>query len=722
MKRPALALLLLLIAFALRAQTPATLPPSIDSRVEKLLARMTLEEKLGQLIQYTASEPALKEHAARGSVGCAFNFGAPVVDKNELQRIAVEKSRLGIPILIAHDVIHGFRTIFPVPLGIAATFDPSMAELTARISAVESRAHGIHWTFSPMVDIARDPRWGRIVEGSGEDPVLGAAMAAAFVRGYQGTDVSAPDAVLACAKHFAAYGAAEAGRDYNSVDMSERTLRQTYLPPFRAAIDAGVWTIMTAFNTLNNVPATASPYLLDQILRREWKFRGLVDSDYEAVEQLIPHGIAATEEEAAIKAITAGVDMNMVDATYSQLAVAVKNGRLAQSKVDDAVRRVLRMKFALGLFERPYTEEKRADAVSLTPEHRQAARRVAQRAIVLLKNDGGLLPLRKDLQSIALIGPLADDPGELLGSWAGAGKAEETVSVLAGVRAKLRPETRIEHVKGTDLTGEGTDGIAAAVEAAKHAEVVVMVVGEPGKMTGEANSRVSLDLPGRQQQLVEAVGAAGKPVVLVVMSGRPLTINWAAERIPAIVWPWYGGTEAGNALADVLFGDVSPGGKLPVTFPRSVGQIPIYHAALRTGRPDDPKDRYTSKYLDSPNAPLWPFGFGLSYGKIEYSDLRVNGTRVSATVKNAGTMAADEVVQFYLGDSVATIARPVKELKAFSRITLGAGESRRVEFEITRDMLAFWGEKGWVVEPGAFNVWIGGSSVDGLSGTYVHRP
>jgi beta-glucosidase len=722
--RIAAAVLTSFLACSALAQSPA----ATEQRVESLLAAMTLEEKLGQLIQYTASPKNLADRIAEGGVGCIFNYSG-AAETNALQRIAVEKSRLKIPILFAHDVIHGYRTIFPIPPGIASTWDPASAELASRVAAREARAGGVRWTFAPMVDIARDPRWGRIAEGAGEDPFLGAAMAAASVRGFQGRDVSDPESIMACAKHFVAYGAAEAGRDYSSVDMSERMLRQVYLPPFKAAVDAGVWTIMSAFNTINGVPATASRWLMTSVLREEWKFRGFVDSDYEAVEQLIPHGIAATKQEAALKAITAGVDMDMVDGAYLTLGEAVRDGRLPAGVVDTAVRRVLRAKFAVGLFDEPYTDEQRASTVNLTPENLAAARRVAQKSIVLLKNEGSLLPLSKSVARLAVIGPLADSKEDMLGSWYGVGKPEEAISVLEGVRAKVSPDTRVVHAKGADILEASDEGIAAAVQVANDSDIVLLVLGEAGKMSGEANSRVSLDLPGRQQELLEAIVATKKPIVLVAMSGRPLTIGFAAERVPAIVWPWFPGTQGGYAIADVLFGDVNPGGKLPVTFPRSVGQIPIYHSQLPTGRPDDPEDRYTSKYIDSPNSPLYPFGHGLSYTRFEYSDLRVSAPsmapggliRVSANVRNAGSRAGDEVVQLYVNDPVASISRPVKELKGFERITLAPGQSRRVEFTINRAALQFWGDSGWTVEPGAFRFWIGTSSVEGLEGTFEMR-
>lgn len=715
----------IVVCFAVSAAAQPEGSESVERKISELMGRMTLEEKLGQLIQFTPGRPDVAELIAAGKVGSVFGISS-AEQANELQRPAVESTRLGIPLILGHDVIHGYRTIFPNPLAIASSFDPEMAELTARVSAVEARAAGVHWTFAPMVDVARDPRWGRIAEGAGEDPFLGSAMARAWVRGYQGEDLARESSMLACAKHFAAYGAAEGGRDYNTTDMSERRLRETYLPPFRAALEEGVGTYMTAFNALNGIPATANAFLLDQILREEWGFEGFVVSDYQAIEQLIPHGVAANHEEAALAAIRAGVDMDMVDNAYMSLAGAVSEGRLAISVVDRAVERVLRAKFELRLFERPYADPARAAAVTLTPDHRAASRRVAERSIVLLRNEGSLLPISKNANAIAVIGPFADSREDMLGSWHAYGKEEEAVSPLEGIRARLPAGTRLLHEKGTGIN-EGSDAeMDAALAATGDADIVLAFLGEGGSQSGEAKSRVSLDLPGRQQELLEKLVATGKPVVLVLNTGRPLTIPWAAENVPAILNTWFLGSEAGHAIAATLFGDVNPGGKLPVSFPRSVGQIPVYYSHLRTGRPQDPANHYTSKYLDSPNEPLYPFGHGLSYTKFEYRDLRLSSPSmrpggkitVSVEVKNAGARAGDEVVQLYVGDAVASVSRPVRELKGFRRISLGPGEARRVELELTVADLQFWGDEGWVAEPGTFYVWIGGSSNAPLEGRF----
>ena len=689
---------LLLIAITSRAQ-----PASIDARVDKLLARMTLEEKLGQLTQLVPDQPEFSPALARGLVGSILN-GGDASQINELQRAVMANSRLHIPLLVGHDVIHGYRTIFPIPLAIASSWDPEMAELASHVAAREARATGIRWTFAPMVDIARDARWGRIAEGAGEDPVLGSAMAAAYVRGFQGTNLSANDSLLACAKHYAAYGAAEGGRDYAAAEMSERTLREVYLPPFHAAVDANVASLMSAFDSLNGVPASGNRHLLDEILRHEWKFNGFVVSDWNAVEELMNHGVAATKQDAAIQAIKAGVDLDMWGNSYVTLAAAVRDGRLPQSVVDTAVRRVLRAKFLAGLFDDPFTNPNAAAAVTLTAENRAAARRVAQRSIILLKNDGDLLPLPKSGRSIAVIGPLGDSKQDIIGPWYSQGKAGDAVSALDGLRNVI---SEIRFAKGSGILDGTDEEMSAAVDLARNSDVTLAFLGESRDMSGEAASRSSIDLPGHQQKLLEAIVATGKPVILVVMSGRPLAISWAAEHVPAIVQSFFPGTEGGNALADVLFGDVNPSAKLPVTVPRTTGQVPIYYAHLPSGRPADEKDKYTSKYIDIPLGPLFPFGFGLSYTKFEYSNLAVKGLTVSAEVRNSGSRDGEEIVQMYVNDRVASVSRPVKELKAFRRVALRAGETKHVEFTIAKHDLEFWSDKGWISEPGQFRVWIG---------------
>jgi beta-glucosidase len=716
------------------AARPATRDGAVEARVEALLRRMTLEEKLGQLQQLDGEadgrfRPEHLELARAGRLGSTLNVrGAAQV--NELQKAAVEGSRLKIPILFGYDTIHGYRTIFPIPLGEAASFDPSLAEATARVAAAEASAVGLKWTFAPMVDVARDPRWGRVAEGAGEDPYLGVVMARARVRGFQGDDFAREDRVIATAKHWVAYGAAEAGRDYNTTDVSERALRETYFPPFKAAVDAGVGTLMSAFNDIDGIPATANRFTLTRVLREEWGFDGVVVSDYTSVLELVKHGIAADEAEAARKSLTAGVDMEMVSRTFAQrLPDLVRRGVVPVAVVDQAVRRVLRLKVRAGLFERPYVAAERERTALLTPESRRLARTAAARSMVLLRNEGGVLPLRKDLDTIAVVGPLADDRKAVIGSWSGDGKSEDAVSVLAGIQSAVGPTTRVLHAKGCAIEGGGDEGFAAAVEAAKEADAVVLVVGESADMGGEASSRSVLDLPGRQLDLVRAVHAVGKPSVVLLLVERPLTIPWIAENVPAILVAWHGGTEAGPGAADVLFGDVPPGGKLPITFPRSVGQVPLYYAHKRTGRPPA-EDKWNSKYLDVPVTPQFPFGHGLGYTTFELSGLSLGQTSIAAggsvpvsvTVRNTGSRAGDEVVQVYVTDVAASVTRPVKQLRAFERVGLAPGESRTLSFTLgPQDLGLYDAGFRWVVEPGEFTITAATSSEGGLSASLTVR-
>jgi beta-glucosidase len=579
-----------------------------------------------------------------------------------------------------------------------------------------------------MVDIARDARWGRIAEGSGEDPFLGSALARARVLGFQGRNYSAADKVVACAKHWVAYGAAEGGRDYNTTELSERTLREIYFPPFKAALDAGAGTFMSAFNDLNGVPTSGNPFTLTKVLRGEWRFDGIVVSDYESVKELINHGFAANEKEAAAIGLNAGVDMEMVSRLYNKYGPELlKEQAISQPTIDEAVRRVLRIKFRLGLFEKPYTDEARESSSILTPEHLAAAREIAARSVVLLKNQGNLLPLSKTLKSIAVVGPLADSKTDVIGSWTGDGKADDAVTLLAGIKAKVSPQTMVLYAKGSDINSDSTEGFDQAVRIANQAEVVVVAVGESAEMSGEAASRSSLDLPGRQLDLVKAMRATGKPVVVVLMNGRPLTISWIAENVPSILETWFAGTQAGNAISDVLFGDVNPGGKLPVTFPRSVGQIPLYYNHKNTGRPPDANNKYTSKYLDVPWTPQFPFGYGLSYTQFKFSNLRLSAQRirpdgsltVTVVIENVGQRAGDEVAQLYIRDLSASVTRPVKELKGFQRITLQPGEKKTVEFKLTSRELGFFDRAmRFVVEPGAVKVMVGSSSEDLIDATF----
>lgn len=712
----------LLLTFALLASTASAQPTrpqnAVDNGVSDLLSQMTLEEKIGQLNLFDVHQAGLEASIANGQVGGLLN-AAGAAQTNKLQRLAIEQSRLHIPLLFGYDVIHGYRTIFPIPLGMASTFDPAAAETAARISAREASASGIRWTFSPMADIARDPRWGRIAEGAGEDPVLGSAMAAAYVRGYQGANLSAAGSMAACAKHYVGYGAAEGGRDYNGADMSERRLREVYLPPFKAAAEAGAVSVMSAFNTLNDIPATANPFTLRQILKGEWNFPGFVVSDWNAIAELAAHGIAADKREAALKAIVAGADMDMASGAYLEhLGELVHSGAVPVSLVDDAVRRILRVKFALGLFEHPYADEQGESAVLLTAENRRAAREIAQRSIVLLRNEGNILPLSKSVGRIAVIGPLADSKADMLGSWSGKGEAEDAVSVLEAIRERLGPATL--YSEGVDIASGWTEGIAAAVEAARQADVVVLVLGEIAGMSGEAASRASLDLPGQQQKLLEAVAAAGKPLVLVLMNGRPLAIAWAAEYAAAILEAWFPGIEGGNAIADIVFGDVNPSGRLPVTFPRAAGQVPIYYSHLNTGRPPDADPKYHTGYLDLPPSPLYPFGYGLSYSKFAFHDLRADAKlqaqkdlQVSIEVTNTSARAGEEVVQMYIREPVSSIARPVLELKQFARAALQPGETRRVTFTLTQAQLtSLQPDMRYAVRPGSYRVAIGPNSAE----------
>ncbi|MFA5141077.1 MAG: glycoside hydrolase family 3 N-terminal domain-containing protein [Elusimicrobiota bacterium] len=697
--------------------------PETEKKVEALLKKMTLEEKFGQLQQLgDGGKPGEFEDLARkGLLGSMLNV-METKRKNAIQRAALE-SRMKIPVLFGADVIHGYRTMFPVPIAEASSWDPAAVELSASIAAREAAATGIRWTFAPMVDIARDPRWGRIMEGSGEDPYLGAAMARARVRGFQGKDMAAPDRIAACAKHWAAYGAAEAGRDYNTTDVSERTLREVYFPPFKAAVEEGVATLMSSFNDLNGIPATANRWLQTEVLRKEWGFDGFVVSDYTAVMELINHGVAADEADAGLKALKAGVDMEMVSRSYvTHGPRLVKEGKLSLATVDEAVRRVLRIKFLTGAMDRPLTDESLEAKAVFTPEHLAAAHKVALKSMVLLKNEEKVLPLRKDLGKLALIGPLADDQ-EIFGGWAIWGRKEDTVSLRGAVEAKLGSPAKVLYAKGCEMQGGTEAGFAEAVAAAKAADAVVLVLGESPNLSGEASSRSSIGLPGLQMDLAKAVLAAGKPAAVVLMNGRPLTLGWLADHAPAILEAWFGGTRAGMAVADILFGDVNPGGKLPATFPRVLGQVPIYYNHKKTGRPYDPSNNYTTHYLDVPNEPQYPFGWGLSYTTFALKDLALDRSRiapggrvtVSVSVTNTGPVAGDEVVQIYIRDLVSSASRPVRELKGFERITLKPQETRRLSFALGPKELGAYDESmRWRVEPGRFQVLAGTDSTGGL--------
>ena len=689
-----------------------------DAFIKDLMGKITLNENY-------------KNEFKAGKVGALFN--AHTVKYNrDLQETAVKKTRLGIPLIFGYDVIHGHRTIFPIPLAESCSWDLDMIRESARLSAKEAAASGLNWTFNPMVDIARDPRWGRISEGSGEDTYLGSLIAKAKVKGYQGDDLSDPLTVAACVKHFAAYGAPQAGRDYSTVDMSERVLRETYLPPYKAAVDAGVETIMTSFNEVDGVPATGSKWLFTDILRKEWGFNGFVVTDYTAINEMVPHGIVANEKEAAELALNAGVDMDMQGGVYNQyVAELIKEGKLTEEQVNTAVRRILESKWNLGLFKDPYLylDEKREKKILYSQELMDHALESGKRSIVLLKNENNLLPLSKEVKSIALIGPLGDNQIDLLGSWHASGNESKVVTILQGLKEKA-PNAKITYVKGTGFGFDGDDSkdeFEAAIEAARNADVVILAVGENYRQNGEAASRSDITLPGVQQELVEEVMKVGKPTVALVGAGRPLDLSWIDANVPAIVNTWHLGTMHGRAVADVLFGDYNPSGKLTITFPRNVGQVPIYYNMTNTGRPFDANNKYTSKYLDVPNTPLYPFGYGLSYTTFEYSGLNISKSSlnmgdevtISVNVKNSGSRDGEEVVQLYIRDLVGSVTRPVRELKGFEKILLKAGESRTVSFTISTNDLAFYTRNmDFKAEPGDFEVYVGGDSNASLKGTF----
>ncbi len=717
--------LLVLLTAALAAADP----------VEDLLQQMTLQEKVGQVNQICVSAfPVEKSRrlVREGRLGSVLNAivkrdkrpynqiaAADAALSDELQKIAVNESRLKIPLLIAEDVIHGYRTMFPIPLGEAASFNPELCEATARVAGAEARAAGIHWTFAPMVDVCRDPRWGRIVEGSGEDTYLGSQLAAARVRGFQGQSLADGDAVMACAKHFAAYGGAEAGRDYNTVDMSERTLREVYLPPFKAAAQAGAATFMVSFNDIGGIPSSANPFLLKTILRGEWGWNGLVVSDWNSVSELVHHGVAGDGARADELALKAGVDIDMQSETYEKNLVDLVERRIVPIQVlDEAVRRVLRAKFAVNVFGDPYSHLKPGSLRA--PSSVQLARRAGRESIVLLKNDGNVLPLSKKVRSVALIGELADSPVDMLGNWTALGDAKDVVTVRAALQRAL-PGARVRYVLGCSPTGKSRAGFAEALRAAAECDAVVLCVGENGGMSGEARSRATIDVPGGQNELALQILALRKPTAVVVMSGRPLVLGPLAEKAPALLEAWFLGDQAGPAIVDVLFGDYNPAGRLPASFPRVQGQIPVYYNHKNTGRP------WISKFIDAPNEPAFPFGFGLSYTKFVYSKLRIEPAvvragetvAVSVDVTNAGKRAGDEVVQLYLHDLVASTARPVKELKGFRRLNLKPGETRTVTFSVGKAEMELVDDAlHWAVEPGRFEVQVGPSSVKGLKGHF----
>jgi beta-glucosidase len=723
----------------------------MDAFVKQLMAKMTLDEKIGQLNLVTSGRAltgsivnkGVEESIKKGDIGGIFGvYGTDYISK--AQELAVKSSRLHIPLIFGLDVIHGHRTIFPIPLGMSATWDMPLIERSARIAATEATGEGINWVFSPMVDIARDPRWGRISEGSGEDPYLGSMVAKAMVRGYQGTSMKNSDAVMACVKHFALYGGAEAGREYNTVDMSLIKMYQDYLPPYKAAVDAGAGSFMSSFNTINGVPATANQWLLTDLLRKQWGFKGFVVSDYTAVSELSAHGLGNLEEVSAL-ALKAGLDMDMVSEGFLKtLKKSLKAGKITQQEIEQACRRVLEAKYKLGLFDNPYKSINAGveSKVELTEANRLAAREVAEHSFVLLKNKGQTLPLKKS-GTIALIGPLADNHSEMLGTWVIAGDPKKSVSVIDGIKKVAGSGVNILYARGSNFTDDSLLNARAwffgmkqerdnrpaqqmideAVETANKADVIVAAVGESANMSGESSSRSDINIPEAQRELLKALFKTGKPIVLVLFNGRPLSITWEDQHANAILDVWAPGTEAGNAIADVLFGNYNPSGKITATFPKSVGQVPIYYSHKNTGRPFDDKGpaKFKSDYIDISNAPLYPFGYGLSYTTFKYSDVKLSKTslkgnetlKATVTVSNTGNMGGEEVVQLYISDPVASISRSIKELKHFKKISLKAGEQKEVSFDITTNDLKFYNTRlkyDW--EPGEFIVQIGTNSSD----------
>lgn len=704
----------------------------VDKFVDDLLSRMTLEEKIGQTVLYTSGydvitgptvDPNYKEYLKKGMVGGIFNaVGADYT--RSLQKIAIEETRLGIPLIFGYDVIHGQRTIFPIPLAESCSWDLEAMERSARIAASEATAEGINWIYAPMVDISRDPRWGRVAEGAGEDVYLGSLIAAARVKGFQGDNLSAVNTVVACVKHYAAYGATMAGRDYNTVDMSLNELWNTYLPPFKAALDAGCGTIMTSFNDLNGIPATGNKYLVKDILRDKWNFNGFVVTDYTSINEMIPHGYAKDEKHSAEIAMNAGVDMDMQGGVYmNHLKTLIEEGKVSEKDVTEAARAILKIKYKLGLFEDPYRycDANREKTDILTPANKEAARDMARKSMVLLKNDKQTLPLKEN-KRVALIGPLAKDKYEILGCWSAMGNRDTIpVSVYDGLVEAIGKD-KISYTKGCDIQSEDTKGFAEAIRVAAASDVVVMVMGEFHNMSGENNSRTNLSLPGVQVDLLKAIKKTGKPLVLVLMNGRPLTINWEKDNLDAILEAWFPGTMGGAAIADVLTGKYNPSGKLTMTFPQNVGQIPLFYNHKNTGRPYDPnvpQFAYGSRYWDVSNEPLYPFGYGLSYTTFTYSDLTLSSKeitkdsplKVSVKLTNSGEYDGEEVVQLYTRDLVGSVTRPVKELKGFKKVFLKAGESKVIDFTLSVNDLRFYNSQlEYVYEPGDFHLFVGGSS------------
>ncbi|MFP5439117.1 MAG: beta-glucosidase BglX [Bacteroidia bacterium] len=744
MKRGKLLILLAFATVTVYAQKGKKAEVKIKPRTEfinELMGKMTVDEKIAQLVQFTADGTItgpktgsnFVDEIKQGHVGSILN-ATGVEYTRKIQKINMEASRLKIPILFGHDVIHGFKTIFPITLGETASWDLGIAYRASEVAAAEASASGVHWTFAPMVDIARDPRWGRVSEGAGEDTYLGSKMAVARVKGFQGNDLRALNTILACTKHFAAYGAAEAGRDYNTVDMSERLLREVYLPPFKATVDAGVATFMASFNEIAGIPSTGNKWLMNDVLRDEWGFKGFVVTDYTGMNEMIPHGYAKNEQHAGELSLNAGIDMDMVGAIYLKYTRKnLEEGKVTQAQIDNACRRILEAKYDLGLFEDPYrySDAKREKAAIYKKEYLDAALNAANKSMVLLKNSNNVLPLKQD-QKVAFVGPLVSDEFNIIGSWAAVGDRNGyAVSVEEGVNHLVKDKSKVSFTKGVEIKDTKKHNIQAALNAAKNADVVVAVMGEFENQTGEAASQVNIDLPGIQKEFLAELKKLGKPVVLVLMNGRPLTLSWENDNMDAILEAWYPGTMGGDAIAQTLYGVNNPSGKLPMTFPRSVGQVPIYYNHKNTGRPylgpQDAEQKYKSRYTDSDNSPLYSFGYGLSYTTFEYGNLKLSTQKLAATgkftvsvdVKNNGNFDGEEVVQLYVRDLVGSVTRPVRELKGFNKLLIKKGETKTVTFDLTPDDLRFYNiDMKFVSEPGDFEVYVGGSSDATLKGTF----
>lgn len=736
-------LIFLVHSINLQAQQKTNNHKIIDHKVDSVLKLMTIEEKIGQLNQissdYATGPIGVQDSGDKsklikaGKVGSILNaLGAH--NARKVQRIAIEESRLGIPLIMGSDVIHGYKTIFPIPLAESASWDLMAMEMSARVAAIESSVSGINWTFAPMVDISRDPRWGRIMEGAGEDPYLCSEIAKARIKGFQTDDLGASNSIMACAKHFAGYGASIGGRDYNNVDISKHELNEIYLRPFKVATEAGVATFMNAFNDLFGVPCTANDYLLKDLLKGKWNFKGFVVSDWGSIQELVSHGYAENSNKAAELAFNAGTDMDMASQAYlNNLKQLIDNLKVTEKQLDESVKRILKLKFRLGLFDNPYLycNEEMEKKLLMCDTHLKKSREVARKSIVLLKNKDGLLPLSKKSGTIAVIGPLADSKIDMLGEWScywkNYGGDGQAITLLEGIKNKVGTSSKVLYAKGCEIKNDNTDLFDEALTIAKQSDVIVLAIGETANMSGEGTSRGNLNLSKGQLELVKAIKEIGKPVVVVLMNGRPLLLNWINDNVPAILETWLLGSEAGNAIADVIFGDYNPSGKLPVSFPYSIGQIPVYYNYKNTGRPYKLAKKYTSRYMDIPNTPLFPFGYGLSYTNFEYSNLNLNKKvinmseklQISVTVKNTGNMDGEEVIQLYICDLFGSVTRPVKELKGFKKVLIQKGETKKITFSITKDDLAFFDTNlNFKAEAGKFKIYVGTNSVELLEAEF----